>query len=220
MTADRKLLGREPTPEMIEAPGREIGKTYLHDYIQNCWRAMWDAALAPVAAEPVGPPEVDGAGYRPKSTGLPRGEPPNQGGGCAAPSDLDAIKATARAEALEEAARWHDDQAALHAAHAAPHPTGSDAWKYHVVEEAGHKLAAAAIRALAGQPADDGWRPIADCPSDGSDIWVAGGRFEEPTLTPADGEWWRKEIRLGAKAPPRWWNPLVRPAPPRGGEHG
>lgn len=67
------------------------------------------------------------------------------------PLDAAAIRAEARREALEEAAAWHDDQAALHDAQGEACGTGSDGWKRHTVAAADHRRSAASIRALAGE---------------------------------------------------------------------
>lgn len=55
------------------------------------------------------------------------------------------------AEGVEEAASWHDDQAAQHDASCSVEPTGSDAWKHHAMAEWTHKRHAAATRALADE---------------------------------------------------------------------
>lgn len=64
------------------------------------------------------------------------------------------------------------------------------------------------------------WQPIETAPSDGEPIWVAGGRWEDPTITPADGDWWRHEARNGSKSVPRWWMPVICPEPPAGDDEG
>ncbi|UOK71665.1 Lar family restriction alleviation protein [Ancylobacter polymorphus] len=65
------------------------------------------------------------------------------------PLDAAAIRAEARKAALEEAAAWHDDQAALHDAQGDACGTGSDGWKRHTVAAADHRRSATSVRALA-----------------------------------------------------------------------
>lgn len=70
---------------------------------------------------------------------------------------LSAAVAQARREALEEAAAWHDDQAALHDAQGEACGMGSDGWKRHTVAAADHRRSSAAIRALSdAAPAEEG----------------------------------------------------------------
>ena len=64
------------------------------------------------------------------------------------------------------------------------------------------------------------WQPIETAPSDGEPIWVAGGGWECPTITPADGDWWRHEARNGSKVVPRWWMPVICPTLPAGADEG
>jgi hypothetical protein len=59
-----------------------------------------------------------------------------------------------------------------------------------------------------------GWHTIDDCPSDGSDIWMFGGRHESPCQAKADGDWWRYETKHGGKLLPTHWMPFRVPAPP------
>ena len=76
---------------------------------------------------------------------------------------------------------------------------------------------AADIAALRAQPADDGWRDMADCPSDGRPVWIAcwltgipsGGEWELEERE-ADGEWWRQN-RKSVK----FWRPNEVPPPPQ-----
>lgn len=54
------------------------------------------------------------------------------------------------------------------------------------------------------------WKPIESAPSDGENVLIYGGRHVEPTIAPADGNWWRA---TGGLAAPTHWMPL--PAPPK-----
>lgn len=58
------------------------------------------------------------------------------------------------------------------------------------------------------------WMPIETAPSDGRPIIVYGGRHKDPTMVPADGEWWRSTIKeYQSKAAPTHWR--LMPLPPQ-----
>ena len=58
------------------------------------------------------------------------------------------------------------------------------------------------------------WRPIEEAPgaSDGVDVIVFGGRFEEPTALPSDGAWWALQKSERSTTIPTHFRPL--PAAP------
>ena len=58
-----------------------------------------------------------------------------------------------------------------------------------------------------------GWRTMADCPSDGRQVWVYGGRYTEPTLRAADGSYWRSATAAGLGRPTHW-HPEMKPTAP------
>lgn len=57
------------------------------------------------------------------------------------------------------------------------------------------------------------WRSMADCPSDGRQVWVFGGRYTEPTLRSADGSFWRSVTAAGLGCPTHW-HPEMKPLAP------
>lgn len=57
----------------------------------------------------------------------------------------------------------------------------------------------------------EGWRPIETAPDSGKVI-VFGGRYGEPTIVEADGEWWRSGN--APKSAPTHWAQVNIPAPP------
>lgn len=60
-----------------------------------------------------------------------------------------------------------------------------------------------------------GWRPLETAPSHGDNVWVFGGMYREPSLRPADGDWWREARSQSkhAKRVPTHWAPLEPPPP-------
>jgi hypothetical protein len=51
------------------------------------------------------------------------------------------------------------------------------------------------------------WQPIETAPN-GGNVIVIGGRYEEPEIIPADGDWWRTCGLIGV---PTHWMPLSEP---------
>lgn len=82
--------------------------------------------------------------------------------------------------------------------------------------------AAASINALAARPAapeaQGAWQDISTVPTDGRTIIAFGGRFDEPTPTQADGNWWNSTQGTTMASRPTHWQPM--PAPPASSGQG
>jgi hypothetical protein len=49
-----------------------------------------------------------------------------------------------------------------------------------------------------------GWRTMETAPRDGTQVLVFGGHFRQPTIAPADGDWWRWGKTEGFTVPTHW----------------
>lgn len=58
------------------------------------------------------------------------------------------------------------------------------------------------------------WQPIETAPTDGSPVWVYGGRHRVATIVEADGEYWRWCVTEGSLLMPTHWMPAKLPEPP------
>lgn len=60
------------------------------------------------------------------------------------------------------------------------------------------------------------WQPIKTAPNASAHkkVWVFGGRYDEPTIVPSDGDFWRYESKNGMKSLPTHWMELHIPNPP------
>lgn len=78
--------------------------------------------------------------------------------------------------------------------------------------DANAALIVAAVNAFgSGQGDAVAWQTMENCPSDGRMIWVRGGKFPEPEVREADGEWWRDSIRRDVHAAPFEWAQCLPP---------
>lgn len=82
------------------------------------------------------------------------------------------------------------------------------------------RIRSTALASTAGAGAGD-WQPIETAPKDGRTIIVLGGRFDEPTPTQADGEWWNSTVGRSMQSRPTLWMPMPSAPcdePPKGGD--
>lgn len=62
------------------------------------------------------------------------------------------------------------------------------------------------------------WQSIDSAPTFADQVWAYGGRFSQPTLTNADGNYWRVQRANGSALAPTHWRPLVVPDAPQEGD--
>lgn len=61
------------------------------------------------------------------------------------------------------------------------------------------------------------WQPIETAPDAEKEktVWLFGGRYDEPTLRPSDGSFWRYEKSIGSEHVPTHWMELKIPESPK-----
>lgn len=234
MSGEWKQVPVEPTEKMDEAGSDAVFECmtvtsagdieYQPEFATRCYRAMLAAAPAHAEAMPaafVFPEDIRALRSLPQHQAVlyafgdddPRGIP--MVGLYLAPPP------TAAEAALEEALAVLDtyaDRSGYVDSEGSPYGEEGDSYPGALAKEAAEKLRAA----LSSQPpATEGWRPIEECPDDGSPIWLAvrwaDGTWNVETRVADHTGFWQTSRFLRKWMPRLEGQPL--PAPPaRGGD--
>ena len=60
-----------------------------------------------------------------------------------------------------------------------------------------------------------GWQTVETAPNEGPKVWTFGEYSEDPRLSISDGDWWRREKKIGSRVITHWMHQVI-PKPPTG----